>query len=664
MKLPVLEKSYIHRENLLWLLVAQAFSILPLLFYLPPWLCFFWFFAVVWRIQIYRMKWGYPNAISKILLGGLCAVAVYISFNGVGSSEPMVAFLVCAFVLKTVEMHTKKDALVILFISFVAIACQFLFDQGIGAGIYGFFSLFILLTAWQAAFFSRQLSVKSYLKRGGILVLQSLPFMVVLFVIMPRIGPLWSVPLPQYQGKTGFSDSLRMGDIGSLVQSHQVAFRVSFYGLPPKVEQLYWRGLILDYFDGFEWRAHDYSAKNKLPKPSVESIPELLAKRNFEYSIILEPHSYRWLFALKEPIAVESSQLAVFSSDEGMLASRDPVVQKSEYRVISSLQSDSTNSSASRALSLDQIEQFTLLPEGMNNRTKALGEQWRNQYVTTEEIMQAALDYYHASFSYTLQPSVLGRNPVDQFLFESQNGFCEHFASSFVYLMRSAGIPSRVVLGYMGASYNELDDYYVVKQSNAHAWAEVWVSGRWRTVDPTAAVAPSRVSLGLEQALSEADLAFVGSSIWQSQLLMGAYQRWDSLGYSWNRWVLNYDSKNQEGLIKKLLGNTSPWRVGLAFMGFCAFIFLTYAWLQYRSKLKKYVSPEDKLLRPVLRRLARKGFVRTPSESINQFSARILLENTLLGQSFQKIAKAYTASVYSGNSKSLQILKTAIRLAK
>src|SRR5690606_17067951 len=237
------------------LLGAQAICIFPLLLKLPFWIWFVWLAALVWRVQIHRSRWFFPSTWSKLVLGVGCAGGIYATFSGVRGVEPMVGFLVCSFILKIIEMRTKKDALIVLFIGFVAVAAQFLFAQSVLAGLYGIFSLFALLTAWQAAYYSRSISPAQYFKMGGVLVAQALPFMVILFVVMPRLGPLWAVPLPQGKGKTGFSDTLEMGDLGELVQSPEVAFRVAFDGSPPPAQQLYWRGLVLDEFDGIRWRA-------------------------------------------------------------------------------------------------------------------------------------------------------------------------------------------------------------------------------------------------------------------------------------------------------------------------------------------------------------------------------------------------------------------------
>lgn len=657
MKLSVLEKDMIFRDNLVWLLCAQAICILPLLLSLPGWIWLVWGGALLWRVQIHRGRWLFPSVWIKLFLGVSCAGGIYLNFSGLRGVEAMVGFLVCAFILKIIEMRTKKDALIVLFIGFIAVAAQFLFAQGILAGLYGIFSLFILLTAWQAAYYSRPISLARHFQLGGALVLKALPFMVILFVVMPRLGPLWAVPLPQGKGKTGFSDTLTMGDLGDLVRSSEVAFRVNFTGTPPRTQELYWRGLVLDEYDGTRWQV---AARPTRPI-GERANSGVAADSLLEYSVIMEPHHYRWLFVLDPVLAASSAQMSLDLDDRGLLSARRPVVNKSQYTAVS-LRSAAPGSDA---LSPHQVRFLTYIPEG-NPRARALAVQWRGEGLEGPELVRRALDYFSRDFVYTMRPPGLGEHPVDDFLFNTRRGFCEHFSSSFVVLMRAAGVPARIVVGYQGGEFNDLESYYLVRQSDAHAWAEVWLEGvGWRAVDPTAAVAPSRIEVGVVEALGEEERALVGQVFWTSDLARALYRQWDALGYSWNRWVLNYDKDSQQNLFTDLLGGNSPWRVGLAFVTLSLGLFFIYILMQILARPRARRRQEDLWLQPLLRRIARRGLERLPQETLARFAVRVSAREPVLGRQLAIVAELYAAAVYADKPQAREKLRDAlVRLSR
>jgi len=641
----------IFRDNLVWLLCAQAICILPLLIKLPAWIWLVWGAVLLWRVQIHRGRWLFPSVWIKLILGLACVGGIYLNFSGLRGVEAMVGFLVCAFILKIIEMRTKKDALIVLFIGFIAVAAQFLFAQGILAGLYGIFSLFILLTAWQAAYYSRAISLGRHFKLGGILVVKAIPFMVILFVVMPRLGPLWAVPLPQGKGKTGFSETLSMGDLGELVQSPEVAFRATFTGPPPRNQQLYWRGLVLDEYDGVRWQV---AARPTRPIPERPSGPN--SEGLLEYSVIMEPHHYRWLFVLDSVLAASSAQMSLDLDDRGLLSARRPVVNKSQYTAVSRNQAVQNT----EPLPSHQVRSLTHIPEG-NPRARALAEDWLQKGYDPAERVQQALQLFSHDFVYTMRPPRLGNHPVDDFLFNTRRGFCEHFSSSFVFLMRAAGIPARIVVGYQGGEFNGLESYFLVRQSDAHAWAEVWLAGvGWQAVDPTAVVAPSRIEVGVVEALGEEDRAFVGQRFWTAGVALALYRQWDALGYTWNRWVLNYDKDSQQNLFTSLLGNNSPWRVGLAFVGLSLGLFFTYMLMQVLARPRVRRRPEDQWLQPLLRRIARRGLERRPQETLAQFAARVSEREPVLGRQLAAVAELYSAAVYAGKPHASEKLRNAL----
>lgn len=640
MKLSSVQKDLIFRENLIWLLSAQAICILPLLIKLPPWIWAIWIFALSWRVRIHLGRARFPSTLAKLVLGVGCAGGIYLTFSGVSGVEPMVGFLVCSFILKIVEMRTKKDALIVLFIGFIAVAAQFLFAQDVVAGIYGVFSLFVLLTAWQAAFYSRSISPRQYFRMGGTLVLQAAPFMIILFIIMPRLGPLWAVPLPQGKGKTGFSDTLEMGDLGELVQSPEVAFRVAFEGSLPGPRQLYWRGLILDEFDGLRWQTAAMPAR-----PIGENVGDVLTDEEvLRYSVIMEPHHYRWLFTLDPVLAARSAQLTLEYDERGLLSARRPIVNKAEYSVVSAKNPLPTNERLQ-----ERAERWlTRLPQEGNPQALQMAREWVSAELSAEQKINRALNIFRDEFIYTMRPPRLGADAVDDFLFQTKRGFCEHFASAFVFLMRASGVPARIVVGYQGGEYNSIDSYFVIRQSDAHAWTEVWLDGvGWQMIDPTAVVAPSRIERGVEEALAFDERELVGRVRWSGTVLQSLHQYWDSVGYSWNRWVLNYDRDSQRNLLSDLLGDARPWRIAIAFAGVSSATFLAYVLFHALQRRRRYRRMEDRLMDAVLRKAGKHGYVRKPEETIGQFAARVTASDARLGGELQRLAGLYTASVYA-----------------
>lgn len=637
----------VSKNTLLWVLVAQATSIFPLLFQLPLWVAVVWWVALVWRVQIFRGRLEFPNAVLKILLGALCVGLVYGSYSGVVGVEPMVGFLVCSFILKLIELRTRKDALIILFIGFIAIAAQFLFAQGVVAAVYGLVAFVVLLSAWRAVIAKRPTPWRRQLRVSAQMFLQSLPMLLLLFVIMPRIGPLWSVPMPQGHGQTGFSDSLKLGDIGKLVKSYEVAFHATFEGLQPSPGVLYWRGLVLDEFDGQQWRARDTWSFAE-PKQPANDVPKVA----FDYSIVMEPHFHSWLFSLGYPTSAESSQVRINRTKSGLLSSISPVTQKIQYRVTSSI---GPLNSGEGLRDIDWLTS-TEFPSRYNPKTQTLARQWRAAGLSSQQIVDAALERFKASFFYTLAPPTLGLHAVDDFLFGTQKGFCEHFASSFVLLMRAANIPSRVVVGYQGGQLNP-EGFMTVRQSDAHAWAEVWLQGEgWVRVDPTAAVVPERILSGVEEALGAEDRQTLYSAHWQKRWLIRFNQRWDALSYSWQRWVLNYDNAKKDAFISRWLGSLSPWRIGLAFIAVCLLAVALVALGFFLTRTGRKLSPEDKLLRRVFKRLGKEGMLRSPGEPLKGFMRRSAAIKPDYERGLLAIAEAYYATRYGESRADLERL--------
>jgi transglutaminase-like putative cysteine protease len=648
------QQKLVRHENLMWLIVAQGIVILPLLARLPVWLWLVWFSAMLWRLRIHSGKMVFPSGTIKLALGLGCVLGLFLSYQRSLGIEPMVGFLVCAFVLKLLELRTRKDGLLLLFIGFIAVATQFLFSQSFASALYAWLSCVALITAWQTIYLTRHYSTFFKIKSGVILLVHAMPLMLLMFVIMPRLGPLWRVPVLQGGGHTGFSDSMAPGDLGQLVKSTGTAFRVTFNGSQtPPPREMYWRGLVLDNFDGRTWSLdNDWDSQFSVNKENVQ-LDDLL-----DYDIIMEPHKYRWLFALAEPVTVSTERAAIRISYDGLIVARDTLVSRLQYTVVSV----SPDKFTWPDLTPFERARLQRLPTDYNPESIALARGWTAQGLTPKGIIEKALDWYNQAFFYTLAPPTLGKHSVDEFLFNTKRGFCEHFASSFVVLMRAAGLPARVVVGYQGGTYNGLEDYWIVSQADAHAWAEVWIDGEgWQRVDPTSAVAPQRIEQGIVNALPPGERKLVGAGNLESpQWLIHLRHRMDAAGYVWNRWVLSYDAEKQNRLLTQLLGGIEPWRIGVGFCALIGGLLGLYTLLVIKPRWRTKTPFERALLR-FDRSCQQLGVSRQQDESLAAFAQRLAAAKPKLKKACHRLAQISQRALYAGDPRCTDALLRALK---
>lgn len=519
----------IPRVALVWLLVAQVLVILPHLAYMPLWIAAMWLGCAAWRVQVFRMRAGYPRAWVKLALALLAGAGVWLSRGSLVGLDAGAVLLIAAFILKLVEMKTRRDALVLVFLGFFAVVVGYLFDDGFLAALYSLLPVTALLAALiglqQSAFASRPWPT---LRLAGGLLLQALPLMLLLFLFFPRLGPLWSLPMPGNKGVTGLSESMAPGDIAELGRSAELAFRVRFEGAPPPREQLYWRALTMERFDGRRWaQAPQWSGEDALHWQKRG--PEL------RYDVIMQPSSQPWLFALD---VAQTDQTDTRLMSDFHLQRRQPVEQRLFYRVSSWPQ-------ALRESSIDPRTRWRnlQLPMHGNPRARALADELRQAHAQPQALVAALLQRFnHEPFAYTLKPPATGADGVDDFLFDTRSGFCAHYAGAMAFVLRAAGIPARVVAGYQGGELNPAGNYLLVHQFDAHAWVEYWQPEQgWLSVDPTYQVAPERIEQGLEQALAGDSEYLADAPLsplryrglpWLNDMRLA----WDSLNYGWQRW--------------------------------------------------------------------------------------------------------------------------------
>lgn len=666
--------NVLSRNALAWLLIAQALTILPLLFTVPKWLPFLWVAMVYWRVQIFRGRWGFPSRIVKYTLSLMCVVGLFLSYPNPFALEPAVAFLAVAFVLKLGELHERRDGIIIINIGFIAIAANFLFMQSALAAFFALCVIAVNIASWSGFYRLRTVTWQNQIRHALSIVLCALPVMVLLFLLMPRLGTFWNVPLPQGAGKTGFGDTMSPGDLTNLIRSSEVSFRATFTDAAgdiidniPAPQHLYWRGIVLDSFDGRQWRRaerrprknqkfYGHIAKaailNKLEKPDDERY----------YDVVVEPHNQPWLFSLAAPVLVESKANRVTITDNSLVLSNRNVVSRIQYSVKSLLY----RSVLPAELENTERAHYLQLPAKGNALARKQAEAWYAEENTVDAYIKRVLNNYQATFIYTLQPPKLGENSVDDFLFQTQRGFCEYFASSFVFLMRAAGIPARVVLGYQGGEVNPNSNYLIVRQSDAHAWAEVWREDKgWQRVDPTAAVAPSRIEHGLNESLTEEDrfmrngLFGVNSQdlAWLNYLSL----KMDSMNYSWHRWVLNYDEEGQKSLLQRLFGSSAPWVIAIAIIAGSVVAVSLYFVVTMISRRKIYDSETSKYYARHLLTLEKLGFMKAPDETPMAFAQRVAKEKPTLEKYLYRIAALHNNIAYAGNNKYVSDFIKAVR---
>lgn len=608
--------SLIPRNSLAWLLTAQIVVLLPHLPRLPFWVSALWFGCALWRVQIQRMRWGYPGPVFKTL--GIVAITagVWLAERTLIGLDAAVMLLLLLFMFKLLEMRNPRDAIVVIYLGFFIIATAFLFNQSILLTLYQLFSLLVLVAALVGLQQTAGRNDPSRaLRAGSILLLQAVPLMVVLFVFFPRIGPLWSVDTPGGSATTGLAESMAPGDVADLARSGELAFRVSFDGPIPAHETLYWRALTLSTFDGRSWNHLDFASRAE-PR-DWQPVGEPLS-----YQVTTKATQQPWVFSLRG--ATSEDERLVLTRDF-MLRARRPLSETTSYRATSYLQS----MLEPQDLTSTQQRLYTILPLDVDPRSRAFAADLREQYPDDADLVQALLEYFNREpFFYTLRPDTLGANTNDEFLFDTRRGFCAHYAGAMAFVLRAAGIPARIVAGYQGGEINPSGNYVLVHQFDAHAWVEAWLPGQgWVSVDPTYQVAPQRIERGIQQAL-EGEGSFLEDSPMSAaryrniSWINAARLRWDDINFQWQLRVLGFQADRQSGFFQRWLGTTDWQRIGVILLGCVALVMIPLAlWILRPGRLPR--DPRRRAWARLDRRLQRLGLQAKRGEGPRAWQARL-----------------------------------------
>lgn len=629
-----------------WLLAGALATAAPHAGHLPLWLNVLAATAIALRAWLWQRQLRLPLRWQLALLVVAGTAGIYLQYRTLFGRDAGVALLVLFIALKPLEMRARRDAIVVVMLGFFLLLTHYFHSQSIPTGLW-LVAAATLQTATLLRIHGGRQPLPLIVRYAAVLLLQATPFMLALFVLFPRVpGPLWGLPQDAHGGKSGLPESITHGSISNLARDGTIAFRSRFNGAPPENSKLYWRGPVMDEFDGRSWRP---TRLGRSETAAIEARGSAV-----DYEITLEPHNQRWLLALDAPQKIPEK--AVVNVRMQVIAN-GPVRQRSRFAFRSSLDYR-FNVNESRATLTAALQ----LPSGGNPRARALAGEWRRRHERPLAIVAEALQMFRQQeFVYTLQPPLLGEHSVDEFIFDTKRGFCEHYAASFVFLMRAAGVPARIVAGYQGGEMNPVDGYLVVRQSDAHAWAEVWIEGSgWQRVDPTAATAPSRIELGIAAALPKESALPVMARLdlrWLRELRF----RWEAINNAWNQWVLGYNLERQRELLSRFGFEAIDWRGMTALLAAICVIVLAgvTAWtLAHRP-------PADPVQRAWLRfcaKMARSGLRRELWEGPFDYAARVSEKTPELGGIANQAAAAYAQARYGGvGGNALEQLRTATR---
>ena len=654
-----------------WVLIAQIIVILPHAAHLPLWLIGFAVVSIFAQLPSLKAKFKKLTHLKRVyqgmqMLGFLLGLAgLWLTYNTAFGLDMGVAFLVLCLISKLWELYKRRDAYVVLNLSLFVLASLFLMDQGIVTTLEVVVGAVIVLLAFIALNDDGNTRGDGRLRTLGVLGIGALPLLIVLFLFFPRLPPLWSVQLSGQQATTGVSDSMSPGDFANLSQSTELAFRVEFADKRPPQQQLYWRGLVFSDFDGVTWRPNpqqrQWQPTQQIPfwiENALATVPDEVKIAPTSYQVILEPTQQNWLFGLDYPFA---QQQDISITSNFTLLKDQPVTQQLRYDVLqfAPMRIDPILSDESRRLNLT-------LPNKGNPQARALAQQLFAQSGSDPVRYIEAIERWinQTEFRYTLSPPRLNTNRIDEFLFDTKAGFCEHYSSSFTFMMRAAGVPARVVAGYQGGELSRGGNVWEVRQKDAHAWTEVWLDGQgWVRVDPTAFVAPERVEQGMDALTQAQGAAMFGDgasaqiSYQQYQMLQTLRRLSDQASYYWQKDVVGYDQDKQADSLLKWFNISSIMQqiVWLAASGITVMVILIFSIWQRR---RKRWHPADLPLAQLSKRIGKADKSLTRNDSEGQLAwlerlARVVDDNDASSQNSAKIDKTDKLTA-NGHSENIQ----------
>jgi protein-glutamine gamma-glutamyltransferase len=617
---------------LVWASAALAGGLLLHVDRLPAWVTSAALLLMLWRLAAARAPVPLPGALLRAAFAAAAALGVLARFHTLNGLAAGTSFLTLVSALKLLETHRQRDRLVVVGSGLFLLLAACLDRQGLER-----LPLYLaetwLCCAALAVVATPGFAGGAALRLAGRTLLLALPLALALFVFFPRLaGSFWSLPRGE-EAVTGLSDTMSPASIGQLTTSYDVAFRARFEGELPPLEQRYWRGPVLHDFDGSTW-SRGYGAWRT-------GHAWEFAGPAYRYRVTLEPSRHRWWFALDTP-AQSPDPNVTLTHDYELLAPR-PVADLTSYEALSY-----TAARAGAPLTTGERREETALPPGRNPRSLELARELRARAGTDAALVTAALEFLRTGgFVYSLEPEQLGSEQVDEFLFRTHTGFCGHYASAFTVLMRAAGVPARVVTGYLGGEWNPVGGYLMVRQSDAHAWVEVWLEGRgWTRVDPTAVVEPERLRRGLLDLLPEAMSAptrLLHGAPWLAHLL----QRWDAANAWWNERVVKFDYSTQLDVLGRLgIRSADAWALGWAFVAALLGWLALIAWHLGRGARPPRPDAIARAYARLCRKLARTGLARAPHQGPLAYAQALRAAHPALAEGAHSLLAQYARLRY------------------
>ncbi len=648
-------KTLVHNnfdnKTLIFVIFVAALITLPHAAHIPA--PVFGFFVALFSYRLAGIKYPrmLPGGLLLFLITLTGIILIYSQHKSYLGLLAGTSFFITTLALKILEIKHRNEFYLVVFLSFFAAITQFLFNQSLLMAAYVLLVTGLLTAALITITLKKRLNINATLKLTGTLMLQALPIMILMFILFPRIpAPNIALPLPQNAATTGLSDSLRPGQISQLSQSSKLAFRVKFDGEPPAPKQRYWRGPVFWKFDGQQW--------DIIKKPLGIAHGNTFLSNAYQYTVTLEPHGQKWLFALDIPSNLPHR---IRQTADLLLMARKPVTQRRSYTLTSYTQYKTGQlSDWEKKLGLQ-------IPATPDQRILSLISHWQQGSSQTEAIVRQALDFFNKeTFFYTLTPPLYEEKPIESFLFTGRRGFCEHYATAFVYLMRIAGIPARVVTGYQGGEFNTLGQFLEVRQSDAHAWAEVWLGEKgWVRIDPTAAVAPERIEQGIGSVsgyeydrfeFTNTDLAGL------SNLVLNLRFAWATVDHAWHRWIITYNAVSQNEFLSKL-GIDDIQSMVFILVG-TVMITLALSSIVILYNQKKNLHQAVILYQRFCKKISATGLTKTATESAGDFATRAIVRRPDLSNQILSITALYQNIRYGKVSDAAEIVKLRKKIHK
>ena len=646
--------NIVHNKNILiFLLSSIGLIALPHISHIPITIFAFFYVLLSWRfIGIWKQNW-LPNKLIIFFLTACGLALLYTQHQGIFGRDAGTRLFVAALGLKLMEIKSERDLYLITYLAFIVAASQFLYQQSLLMAAYILFVCCVLL-ATLISINTRKPQTAVALKAAAIIIAQAIPMAVVLFILFPRVeAPKWMLFNEEHQAKTGLSDNMEPGSISNLVMSDELVFRVNFTGAIPPPEQRYWRGPVLSHTDGKKWtRAKNTGFGLSLNKPVFKGM-------SYQYTLLMEPQDKQWVFALDMPAEFSSSLHR--NANYQLITSENPD-KRAEYKITSFSNYNTGN------ITPAEYKESTQLPDEPSEKIKQLVKQLHGFDSPHEQFINLLLNHFRKEdFHYTLTPPLMEEDPIETFLFETRYGFCSHYAAAFVYLMRAAHIPARVVTGYQGGEMNKVGNFLEIRQADAHAWAEVWIENKgWVRFDPTAAIAPERIehNINIEQLIPGGVISYMSNSSSAREAfswLKQTRQLWSNVDYNWQRWVINYDNKNQTTFLSSL-GITDIKAMIYWMVGIIGVITALLSWFLLYQKQKT----TDRVLliyNRFCKKVIKHKLLRNLGEGTKDFAGRIKIKLPEQAENIDQITDLFIKLRY-GKDATLVDLKMFNRLVE